>query len=258
MMSLAGLDKKQAKSAVKEILEIETTLAKASKTRVERRDPKGLYNRVNRDGLMKLAPTFPWDEYFKALGAAELKAINVTAPKFFEAVDGLVKTLKPAQWQLYLRWHLIRSMAPQLGQKYADEAFAMEQAITGQTRQQDRWKRCVEATDRALGELLAQPFVETKFGAESKKAVEQMVFAIRDAFGKRLDQLDWMDDTPAPAPTRSSSRWSTSSGTRSSGAPTTSPSTPRATRRTPSRPAPSSSAAASPRSASPWTAASGR
>jgi putative endopeptidase len=195
MMNLAGLDKKQAKSAVKEILEIETTLAKASKTRVERRDPKGLYNRVNRDGLMKLAPAFPWDEYFKALGAAELKDINVTAPKFFEAVEGLVKTLKPAQWQLYLRWHLIRSMAPQLGQKYADEAFSLEQAISGQTRQRDRWKRCVEATDRALGELLAQPFVETKFGAESKKAVEQMVFAIRDAFGKRLDQLDWMDDT---------------------------------------------------------------
>lgn len=195
MMNLAGLDRKQAKSSVKEILEIETALAKASKTRVERRDPKGLYNRVNRDGLARLAPTVPWDDYFKALGAPDLRDINVTAPKFFEAVDELFKKLKPPQWQLYLRWHLVRSMAPQLGQKLADESFAMEKAITGQAQQRDRWKRCVESTDRALGELLAQPFVDAKFSGESKKAVEQMVFAIRDAFGKRLDQLDWMDDT---------------------------------------------------------------
>lgn len=195
MMTLAGLDKKQARSSVKEILEIETTLAKASKTRVERRDPRGLYNRVNRDGLAKLALTIPWDDHFKALGAPDLREINVTAPKFFEAVDGLFRKLKPPKWQLYLRWHLIRSMAPQLGQKFADESFAMEKAITGQAQQHDRWKRCVESTDQALGELLAQPFVEAKFSAESKKAVEQMVFAIRDAFGKRLDQLDWMDET---------------------------------------------------------------
>lgn len=195
MLGLAGFNKKQAKEGAATIVEIETTLARGSKTRVERRDPKGLYNRVDREGLAKLAPNMPWDEYFKALGAPELKQINVTAPKFFEAVNELVKKLKPAQWQLYLRWHAVRSMAPQLGQKFADESFAMEQVITGQARQRDRWKRCVEATDSALGELLAKPFVEAKFGPESKKAVEQMVFAIRDAFGKRLDQIDWMDDS---------------------------------------------------------------
>lgn len=194
MMNLVGLNKKQASNAAKEILEVETALAKASKTRVERRDPKGLYNRVDRDGLAKLAPDFPWDEYFKALGAPDLKEINVTAPKFFEEINDLTKKLKPQQWQIYLRWHIIRSFAPQLGAKFSDESFAMERAITGQTKQRDRWKRCVESTDHSLGELLAQPFVEKNFGTGSKTAVEQMVFAIRDAFDKRLNQIDWMDD----------------------------------------------------------------
>lgn len=195
MMALAGFNKKQAKTAATEVMSVETELARVSKTRVERRDPKGLYNRVNRDGLEKLAPDMPWGEYFTALGATDLKDINVTAPAFFEGVNALVKKLKPAQWQTYLRWHLVRSMAPQLSQKFADESFALEQAITGQAKQRDRWKRCVSAADASLGELLAQPFIETKFGPENKKTVEAMVFAIRDAFGKRLGQLDWMDDT---------------------------------------------------------------
>ncbi|RYE92209.1 MAG: M13 family peptidase, partial [Myxococcales bacterium] len=201
MMVLVGYNPKQAKDAAREVLAIETELARASKSRVERRDPKSLYNRVNRDGLAKLAPDLPWADYFKALGAPDLQAINVTAPKFIEGVNALVKKLRPAQWQIYLRWHVTRSLAPQLGQKFADESFALDRAITGQTKSRERWKRCVEATDQSLGELLAQPFIEAKFGPDSKKAVETMVFAIRDAFGRQLGQIDWMD-----APTRERSR----------------------------------------------------
>jgi putative endopeptidase len=194
MMVLVGLDKRAAKGAAKDILALETAIAKVSKSRVERRDPKGLYNKIDREGLQKLAPDIDWAAYFKGVGYPDLKDINVTSTAFFAGLNELVKTTKPAQWQTYLQWQVVHQAAPSLSAPLADEAFAFQKELTGQAQQRDRWKRCVSATDEALGDLLAQPFVAEKFTKESKKAVEQMVFAIRDAFGKRVDALDWMDD----------------------------------------------------------------
>jgi putative endopeptidase len=192
-MKLIGYNAKAAKQAAKDVMRIETDLAKVSKTREQRRDPKGLYNKVDRAGLAKLAPDFPWDAYFAGLGFPDIKDVNVTSTQFFEGLNAIVKATRPAEWSSYLQWHVVRSMSPALPKAFVDEAFSMEKEITGQAAQRDRWKRCVEATDSALGELLAQPFVDTHFGKESKQAVEQMVFAIRDAFGQELGKLDWMD-----------------------------------------------------------------
>ncbi len=197
MLALAGRKPADAKAKAADIVALETRLAKASKTRVERRDPKGLYNRLDRAGLEKALPSVDWSEYFRGLGFPDLREINVTAPHFLEAVDAALKETKPDVLQAYLEWHVLRSFAPTLTHAFVDEAFAMEKAVTGQAEQRARWKRCVDATDGALGELLAQKFVAKTFGADQKKAVEDMVFQIRDAFGKELDKLDWMD-----APTR--------------------------------------------------------
>lgn len=194
MLQLIGQSAQQAKAGAKTVLAIETELAKVSKTREQRRDPSSLYNKVDREGLKKLAPDFPWDAYFAGIGFPELTEINVTAPAFFEGLNALLKKIKPAEWQTYLQWQVAHAYAPVLSEKFADEAFTLQKEITGQAKQRDRWKRCVDATDRALGEALAQPYVETHFGPQSKQAVEQMVFAIRDAFGKELGGISWMDD----------------------------------------------------------------
>ena len=194
MLTLSGYKPKDAKAAAADVMEIETALAKASKTRVERRDPKGLYNKIDRAGLAKTAPTFPWDAYFEGLGFPGIKDVNVTSVPFFEGLEKLLSSTKPAAWHRYLDWHIVRWTANALPKAFTDEAFQMEQALTGQATQRDRWKRCVEATDGALGELLAQPFIQKNFGKDQKEAVETMVFAIRDAFGEEVKKLDWMDE----------------------------------------------------------------
>lgn len=58
MMQLAGMSEKDAKKAAGDVMAIETELAKVSKTRVERRDPQGLYNKLDRAALAKAAPAF--------------------------------------------------------------------------------------------------------------------------------------------------------------------------------------------------------
>ncbi|MCA9553395.1 MAG: M13 family metallopeptidase, partial [Myxococcales bacterium] len=195
MFKLYGMKAAAATAAAKDVLRIETALAKVSKTRVERRDPVGLYNKIDREGVKAAAPGFTWDAYFAALGHPDITAINVTAPKFLEGMNTLIGNEKPAAWKNYLSWQILHAAAETLPKAFVDENFKLTQRLTGQKAQRDRWKRCVEATDHALGELLAQAFVELRFGGDSKAAAESYVQQISEAFDRGLDGLSWMDDT---------------------------------------------------------------
>lgn len=200
MLALAGFAARDSKRAVDDVMRIETALAKASKTRVERRDPAGLYNRLDRDGVAKKAPKFEWDGYFSGIGFPGIKEINVTAPAFLDRVNELVASEKPAAWKNYLSWVVVRSTAALLPKAFVDESFAFESALTGQKEQRARWKRCVAATDAAVGDLLAQPYVKAHFTPESKEATDRYVQEIATAFGHELEHLDWMSpETKAKA-----------------------------------------------------------
>jgi len=198
---LLGQSKTDAKRGAAGVLALETALAKVSKTRVERRDPTSLYNKIDRAGVQKAAPAFPWTAYFERLGRKDLRDINVSSVAFLEGMNRQLRQGKPADWRAYLSYHLAISLADQLPRAFADEKFALAKALTGQKEIEARWKRCVAATDGALGELLAQPFVARRFGPDSKAATERMVSEIEKAFGKGLEKLDWMDE-----PTRARAR----------------------------------------------------
>ncbi|HEY4118122.1 MAG TPA: M13 family metallopeptidase [Byssovorax sp.] len=194
VLALGGYSKAAAKAGAADVMRIETALADASKTPRERRDPKAMYNRVERVGVEKLAPTFGWAAYLAGVGAKDLTTITVTSPRFFEGLEALLKNEKPAALGNYLAWHVLRSTSPLLSKAFVDEDFAMQQAFTGQKELRTRWKRCVSSTDAALGELLAQPFLKDHFSANEKASVESYVAAISTAFRAEVDKLAWMDD----------------------------------------------------------------
>jgi putative endopeptidase len=180
---------------------IETELAKVSKTKVERRDPGGLYNKIDRAGVEKAAPLFPWAAYFKALGLDGVNDVNVTAPKFFAGMDALLASQQLGAWKSYLGFHVLHRASPLLSKAYVDEAFALERDLTGQKEQRTRWKRCVDASDSGLGELLAQAWVKERFTPEAKASVQAMVREIGQAFSASVGALPWMDE-PTRAVTR--------------------------------------------------------
>src|SRR6267378_5485711 len=80
MLALAGVPEASARKQAQTVMSIETALAKASMDKVERRDPNKIYHRVERIGLMKLAPHFEWNAYFTELGTPDVQAINVLVP----------------------------------------------------------------------------------------------------------------------------------------------------------------------------------
>ncbi len=185
-------DPQPARSAIA-VMRLETALAKASLTPVERRDPYKTAHPMKRAGLQALTPAFRWDVYLKALGQADLADFNVTEPKFFKEVNRQLATAPLGDLRAYLRLHLARISAPYLSSPFVQADYDFYRAyLTGVKQQSPRWKRCVNWVDRDLGEALGEVFVRKAFPAQVKTDTERMVKQIRDAMAVRIRQSPWM------------------------------------------------------------------
>jgi len=193
MLIELGRKPEVAKQEAAAIVALETELAKVSKGKVERRDPKTMYNRIERAGVAKAMPKFDWATFWKTVGLGKTDGVTVGAPKFFEGVNALLVSTKPETWRAYLTFHLGSKAAPMLTKQLEETQFKFYAALTGQAEMEPRWKRCVGHTDGALGDLLGQVFVRDRFGGASKQAAVDQVTAIVAAMAHNLDALPWMD-----------------------------------------------------------------
>ncbi len=193
MLALAGEDDNKAAAEAKAIIQIETKLAEASLTRVERRDPEKTYHRMNRAELKALTPNWSWEDYFQEVGHTNINAVDVSAPKFFEAMSQDLKDTSIDSWKVYLRWHLLNSTAAYLSAPFVNENFNFNgRVLQGTTELLPRWKRCVSATDRQLGEALGQIYAEKYFPPAAKARALDMVNHLTDALHDDLQTLPWM------------------------------------------------------------------
>ena len=194
MFGLLGDSPAVAARKADQVLDLETKLAKASLDRVSERDPNKTYHRTDRAGLVRSAPGFDWNEYFKQERTPDVGAINVAHPPFATEVGTLVRRAPRAQMRTYLAWRLVSSQVLALPKQFADAQFAYNSKfLTGAKQDRPRWKKCVAATDGALGEALAVPYVNQTFGAEGKRVTKEMVKEIEQAFQANLEGLAWMD-----------------------------------------------------------------
>jgi endothelin-converting enzyme/putative endopeptidase len=175
------------------VLRLETALAKASLTPVERRDPYKVTHPMRRRELQTLTPSFRWDVYLKTLGQPGLDNFNVTEPAFFREVQKQIANASLDDLRAYLRFHLASDAAPYLSTPFARASFDFYQAyLTGVQEMQPRWKRCVGWVDRDLGEALGEVFVRKAFPPEVKTDTQRMLKQIRDAMELRIQGLPWM------------------------------------------------------------------
>ncbi|MDQ3907286.1 MAG: M13 family metallopeptidase [Acidobacteriota bacterium] len=195
MFELMGDEPARASAEAQAVMDMETKLAAASMTRVERRDPQKTYHRMTAAELQKLTPNFDWAEYFKTVGLPRDTVTNVGQPKFFEEANRQLTSASVADWQTYLRWHLINPIADTLSKPFDDEDFNFKgRILTGATEQLPRWKRCVAATDRSLGEALGEVYVKKAFPPEAKRRALEMVQNLIAALRSDIGTLSWMSD----------------------------------------------------------------
>jgi endothelin-converting enzyme/putative endopeptidase len=193
MLALAGETEAQAKKDSETVMRMETALAKATLSRVDKRDPYKLYHKMTPEELGKLTPEFDWKGYFGAVGLGGVQTVNVTEPEFFKAVEAQLESEPLENWKVYFRWHVVASAAQFLAKPFVDEDFAFNRKyLRGIAEQKPRWKRCVGDVDHLLGEALGQEFVARTFTEKTKQETVRMTELIEKAMAEEIHSLDWM------------------------------------------------------------------
>ena len=194
MLKLMGEPDAKAASDAEAIMQLETALAKNSMDVTSQRDPKNVYHLMPVSQLAGLTPEIAWNRFFEHTSAPTITELNVTNPDFFKGLNSLLSSTDLDTIKAYLRWQLINSI-PGItlpDQMDAERFDFYGRKLRGQPQQEARWKRCVDATDGALGEAVGQVYVAKDFSPASKAATLQMVKDIESAMDKDIDTLDWM------------------------------------------------------------------
>ena len=192
-LQLAGVGGDEAARQADTVMKFETRLAAASLSRVELRDPKNQYHYVTIAEADQATPHFPWAPFFAAQDAHVEKGFSLSQPKFFAEFDRMLADVPVADWQAYLRFHVIDGASPYLSKAFEDENFAFYgQTLNGQKEQQPRWKRVLEAVNAGMGLALGELYVARTFPPQAKARAQALIDDVRSALKARIESLDWM------------------------------------------------------------------
>jgi endothelin-converting enzyme/putative endopeptidase len=197
LLGMAGTPQAKADEQAAAVMKIETALATASLTRVERRDPYKTYNPMTLEQVEGLAPALEVGAYLRKVGMPEaaLTKINVSQPKFFAALQAELANKPLDDLKAYLTTHALNNAAMSLSSNFENAQFDFfSKYLRGTPQMQPRWKRCERQVDRYLGEALGQEFVARTFGADTKAKVVTMTDQVEAAMQQEIEQLDWMSE----------------------------------------------------------------
>ena len=203
MMQLAGFDEAAAKQTKDIVMDVETKLAKAFRSRTELRDPQANYNKMTLAEVKAAYPSFDWDTYLTGMGLCldAVPEIIVGQPASLKASIDQLASLPIEKQSLYLQWKLVNAAASCLSDAIAEQNFDFYgRTMRGAQEMQPRWKRAVSTVSGALGEAVGQMYVEKYFPAAAKERMTTLVKNLQTALGERIAALEWMsDETKAKA-----------------------------------------------------------
>ena len=174
------------------VMALETAIARGHWTRVDSRDADKTYNRMTLAQLAAMAPGFDFSAMFRAVGQAP-DHVLVAQPSAFTAEARLIADADVAVLRDMLLLRSLDSFATYLPEAIAKESFAFNGTVlTGTPEREERWRRAVSFTTRALGEDVGKIYVARNFPPATKAAADALVHNIIDAMGTRIDALSWM------------------------------------------------------------------
>ncbi|MDM1293109.1 M13 family metallopeptidase [Sphingobacterium sp. N143] len=181
-----------AQKSAEDVLKLETEIAKSHLTPVELRDPIKNYNKFAVQDFQKQTPNLNWKDI---LGRLEVKTdtILVQQPKFYLALNNLLKSQPLAVWKTKLKADLLNASANALSKDFRDAKFDLYgKTLNGQKQQKERWKLMVSSADGSLGEIVGKLYVDDYFKPEAKQRMLELVDNLQKVYKSRIEKLDWM------------------------------------------------------------------
>ncbi len=196
LFQLAGFTEAEAQQKVADVMEIETAIAKASRSATELRDPEANYHKMSFDELKKTISGIDWDAYVKGLGIQAPAELNVEQVEPIQEVARLMNTLPISKHVSYLEYNLLDAAASCLSDDFVAARFDFYgKVLSGRQVNQPRWKRAVNSVNGMLGELVGEMYVEKYFPAAAKERMVKLVKNLQTALGERINAQEWMSDS---------------------------------------------------------------
>ncbi|MCH5307777.1 MAG: M13 family metallopeptidase [Prevotella sp.] len=198
MFQLFGFKKKVAEQKMKNIMRVETALAKASKSRTELRDPIANYNKMTLQDFNTRYPNLKLEAQMNAKGIKSqyIQEMVVGQPDFMEAADKLFAKMTVAEYRDVMEWGQIDGAAGYLSDKVRAANFEFYgKVFAGKTEDHPLWRRATNQVQGVMGEALGRIYVKKYFPASSKERMKTLVENLRIALGERIAAQDWMDDS---------------------------------------------------------------
>ena len=198
LLTLAGIDDASNKAAA--IVQLETKIAEQQWSAIQNRDLDKIYNPSSLADLKKITSAIDWAPLLGDLGIAELEKVIIEQPSYFAGLGQLIEQESLQTWKDYLILRVLSSHAAYLPQPYVDANFDFYgRVIGGKEKQKERWRRGVDVTNGAMGELIGRVYVARHFSPEAKTRMKELVDNLLAEFATGIDNLDWMSDSTKKA-----------------------------------------------------------
>ena len=198
MFRLFGFKKAAAEKKMKNILRVETALAKVSKSRTELRDPIANYNKMTLADFNRRYPHFELERQMTARGVDRscIQEMVVGQPDFMAAADRIFATMKADEYRDVMEWGQIGSASGYLNDEVRAADFDFYgKVFSGKQEDHPLWRRATNQVQSQMGEALGRLYVAKYFPASSKERMKTLVENLRVALGERIAAQDWMDDS---------------------------------------------------------------
>ena len=198
MFQLFGFKKSVAEKKMKNIMKVEVTLAKASKSRTELRDPQANYNKMTLKEFDTKYPHLMLERQMNAKGVKSqyIQDLVVGQPAFMDAADKLFAAMSPAEYRDVMEWGVIDGSTGYLNDAVREANFDFYGRIfSGKKEDHPLWRRSTNQVQGVMGEALGRIYVKKYFPASSKERMKTLVENLRVALGERIAAQDWMDDS---------------------------------------------------------------
>jgi endothelin-converting enzyme/putative endopeptidase len=195
MLEASGLSHDASLAGADSVLRLETLMAQAMPSREQLRDHSTQYHKLTVAQLKDLIPSWPWSQYFVALGAHSVDNVNVASPEYLQKMARAWLDLSSEERKAYLRWHLLHALVAALPQRFVEEDFHFYGTVLQGVKEMPAlWKRCGRLTNDALGEAVGKIFVARHFPGDERERALAEIRAIQAALRDDISKLDWMSD----------------------------------------------------------------
>merc|ERR1740123_2445462 len=197
---LLGAERSVATSELRDSLEFEIELARASMPREMRRDSNRMYNPMMIRDLKEFAPMVPWLEYINKILTPEILVVKDTERVILDEpgyLKNLTEILKRTPKKTIANYMFFRAASSSLGffteaARKVQEDYSQE--LTGTTSKTPRWKQCVGTASGIFSSVVGHLYVKKHFKEEAKRSMDAMVRDIRAEMDVILKEIQWMDD----------------------------------------------------------------